>query len=133
MKDTTVTKSTGLQDAMQKATDEFEKEIANGDKTRIQSKAGVRAQVLAEAAKLITGDRASAYGNYGDQMRSIADMFNAMHAGVGGEPKLEGRHVSTILQLLKMRRRVTAQDVDSSIDLCGYTALDAEFFTKPRG
>jgi hypothetical protein len=88
--------------------------------------------VLETASDLTTGDRSNSYGNYGDQMASIAEAFNAMHFGSQDAPSLQPKHISLILMLLKLRRRVTAKDLDSIIDLCGYAALDAEFFTPPE-
>lgn len=90
-----------------------------------------RVSVLETAAHLITGDRADAYGSFRDQMEGIAQAFNGMYSDIDDAPFLEPRHVSMILMLLKLRRRVTAGDLDSSVDLCGYAALDAEFFTDP--
>jgi hypothetical protein len=92
-----------------------------------------RVSVLEAAANLITGDRSNSYGDYGEQMQSIAMAFNAMHYGSQPEaPFLNAQHISLILMLLKLRRRVTAKDLDSIVDLCGYAALDAEFFTPPE-
>ena len=88
-----------------------------------------RTAVLETASNLITGDRAESYGSYGDQMEGIAQAFNGMYSGKD-DPSLEPKHVSMILMLLKLRRRVTSGDLDSSVDLCGYAALDAEYFTN---
>lgn len=90
-----------------------------------------RVRVLETACNLITGDRAGSYGSYRDQMQAIADAFNGFYHDIDAAPFLEPRHVSMILMLLKLRRRVTAGDLDSSVDLCGYAALDAEYFTDP--
>ena len=89
-----------------------------------------RTAVLETASNLITGDRAESYGSYGDQMEGIALAFNGIYSTEGWN--LEPKHVSMILMLLKLRRRVTSGDLDSSVDLCGYAALDAEYFTKPE-
>ena len=91
-----------------------------------------RVQVLETASNLITGARADSYGSYRNQMTGIADMFNGLMHGQENAPHLDPRHISLILMLLKMRRRVTSGDLDSSVDLCGYTALDAEAFTAPE-
>lgn len=121
-----------LKEAIAAADKEFEKEMENGNgNKRMSTNTHVRGEVLMEAGKLITGDRADAYGNYKDQMQSIADMFNAMYNGIVDAPTLKAEHVSNILILLKMRRKITSNDIDSRVDMCGYTALDAEYF-KPN-
>jgi hypothetical protein len=82
-----------------------------------------RARILGRAQSLICGDRAASYGNYEDQMNAISAAFNAITG-----KDLSPQDISTILQLLKLRRMQTTSDPDSAVDLCGYAALHAEFF-----
>ena len=91
----------------------------------------IRSEILETANALINGPRADSYGSFRDQMTGIADAFNGLYHHDPEAPHLDPRHVSMILMLLKLRRRVTAGDLDSSVDLCGYAALDAEHFTDP--
>lgn len=82
-----------------------------------------RTGILETASNLISGDRASAYGDYGDQMRSLAMAFNAI-TGHDISPE----DASRFLMLLKLRRTVTATDQDTAVDICGYAALHGEHF-----
>lgn len=82
-----------------------------------------RTGVLERASNLISGDRASAYGDFGDQMRSMAAAFNAV-TGHSITPE----DASRFLMLLKIRRGITATDQDSETDLAGYAALHGEHF-----
>lgn len=82
-----------------------------------------RTGLLETASNLISGDRASAYGDYGDQMRSLATAFNAI-TGHSISPE----DASRFLMLLKIRRGITATDQDSEVDLAGYAALHGEHF-----
>lgn len=86
-----------------------------------------RRAVLDTAKGLICGDRAQSYGNYETQMHAIATAFCAITG-----KDISPADVSTLLQLLKMRRMQTSRDPDSAIDLCGYAALHAEFFLDDR-
>lgn len=117
-----------LNKAMKDADEKFVKEMEKPVPTRISAKENVRGEILMEAGKLITGDRAEQYGNFRDQMTSVADMHNALHHGLPRENRTAAQDVAEILQLLKMRRSLTATDKDSEVDLCGYTALKAEAF-----
>lgn len=87
-----------------------------------------RTQILTTADALVTGERNKSYGNFRDQMVSIAGMFNALYNEIEDAPHLDPRHVAIIMLLLKQRRIVTGGDIDSIIDLCGYAALNGEFF-----
>jgi len=82
-----------------------------------------RVGILERASNLITGDRASAYGDFGEQMRSLSRAFN----GITGKD-LSPQDVATLLMLLKIRRMQSATDQDSETDLCGYAALYGEYF-----
>ena len=82
-----------------------------------------RVALLERAANLISGDRAQAYGDFGDQMRSLSTAFNAV-TGHNITPE----DASRFLMLLKIRRGITATDQDSEIDLAGYAALHGEHF-----
>ena len=82
-----------------------------------------RTGILETASNLISGDRAEAYGDYGDQMRSLSAAFNAI-TGHNISPE----DASRFLMLLKIRRGITATDQDSETDLAGYAALHGEHF-----
>lgn len=82
-----------------------------------------RTDILETANNLITGDRADAYGDFGEQMRGISRAFE----GITGK-RLPPDDIALLLQLLKLRRFETSRDHDSMIDLAGYSALRGQYF-----
>jgi hypothetical protein len=86
----------------------------------------IREDILDNAKDLITGDRHEAYGDFGDQMKAVSSMASAA-AGKAFTP----RDIALILMCLKLRRMMTAEGVDSEVDMCGYAALFAEYFKDP--
>ena len=95
---------------------------------KLSAKDHKRGDILLEAGRLITGDRAEQYGNFKDQMESIAGMYKALHIGIPMTGNLDEKGVAEIMMLLKMRRAITSDDTDSVVDLCGYAALYGEHF-----
>ena len=85
-----------------------------------------RTLILETASNLITGPRAKSYGDFGDQMRGLAEAFN----GIKGREVLDAKDVALLLMILKLRRLETGWELDSAVDLCGYAALAGEHFTK---
>lgn len=83
-----------------------------------------RIAILEHTANLLSGSRADSYGDFGEQMRSIAGAFTAV---TGKE--IQPNHVALLLMLLKLRRLETGWDLDSCVDLAGYAALIGEYFT----
>lgn len=83
-----------------------------------------RIAILEHTSNLLSGPRAESYGDFGEQMRSIAGAFTA----ITGE-EISPNHVAILLMLLKLRRLETGWDLDSCVDLAGYAALIGEYFT----
>jgi hypothetical protein len=77
--------------------------------------------ILAEAEGLITGQRATDYGDDVEAHQAVAEMFNA----TGKLPvRIAASDVVLILRLLKIRRAVTTPNHrDSYVDECGYAAI----------
>lgn len=80
-----------------------------------------RDDILARAAQLIRGDRASDYGDFKDNAACLAAMWGA-YLGVQIDP----RDVAPMLCLLKLMRLRNGGHEDSWIDLAGYAGLGAE-------
>lgn len=85
-----------------------------------------RQGILETAIKLTTGSRAESYGDFGEQMRSLATAFN----GITGRD-LTSKEVGVMLVLLKLRRAQTTSggDQDSYVDGAAYFALLGEYFS----
>ena len=82
-----------------------------------------RTALLETANDLLTGPRADSYGDFDQQMASIATSFNALTGNT-----IRPRDVGTILLLLKIKRLNTGWDTDSAVDLAGYAALIGEHY-----
>jgi len=80
-----------------------------------------RSEVLAEADRLINGERQQNYGEAGDSFGAIAAMWSAY---LGCD--VTARDVCNMMALLKIARLRLGQHDDSSVDGCGYLALAAE-------
>lgn len=84
-----------------------------------------RTQVLAEADRLITGDRLGAYGDAAQSFARIAGMWSA-YLGVPVAPN----DAAAMMALLKISRaRGNPASVDSWVDGAGYLALGGELAT----
>ena len=85
----------------------------------------IRTAVLEEANDLITGERASDYGDAYSNFNCIATMWSAY---LGGSKKVSAQDVCHMMALLKIARlRVSGgKHWDSSVDGAGYMALGAE-------
>ena len=82
-----------------------------------------RASVLAEAHRIIYGDREKTYGHPSKNLDCIAGMWNAYLDSVG-DRYLTNKDVAVMMVLLKSAR--LANDPthrDSVVDICGYAAL----------
>lgn len=88
-----------------------------------------RSDVLSEAEKLITGDRADKYGSYWEQMRSVAIITGEL---TNNNVTMDPSDVSLLMIALKLRRLATSEQIDDAVDLAGYAALHAETFLKDR-
>jgi len=92
-----------------------------------------RKDVLEEALKLITGDRAESYGDAYENHARIAEGWNIIIKGaMMSHGLLTPAHVTLMMDWVKTSRLIESIDhVDSWIDKAGYTALGAEL-TGPR-
>ena len=87
-----------------------------------------RKDVLEEALKLITGDRAESYGDAYENHARIAEGWNVIIRGaMDSHGLLTPAHVALMMDWVKTSRLIESIDhVDSWIDKAGYTALGAE-------
>jgi len=88
-----------------------------------------RDDILARAANLIRGDRATDYGEFRKNAECLAAMWNAYLGGraeIAPVRLIEARDVGPMLALLKIMRLRNGPHADSSIDACGYLALGGE-------
>ena len=92
-----------------------------------------RKDVLEEALKLITGDRAESYGDAYENHARIAEGWNIIIRGaMMSHGLLTPDHVALMMDWVKTSRLIESIDhVDSWIDKAGYTALGAEL-TGPQ-
>ena len=84
--------------------------------------------VLAEAERIIYGDREKTYGKPSKNLETIAKMWNAYLVASGvateGGGILIGKDVAVMMVLLKAARLGNDLDHrDSVVDICGYAAL----------
>jgi len=81
-----------------------------------------RVAVLAEAAKIVSQDRNSAYGEPEDNFGRIAALWSAW-LGI----QITNVDVAALLLLVKVARlQATPNHVDSWVDIAGYAACGAE-------
>lgn len=82
----------------------------------------VRSDILAEAERLVSGDRHKAYGDAKASFERIAALWSA-YLGV----PLSAVDVGALMILLKVSRSKTNPDKrDNWVDICGYGALAGE-------
>ena len=83
-----------------------------------------RADILAEAAKLTTGDRNDAYGHPHDNLTHMADMVTAFLRGKYGEmAALDSEDMAWIMVFAKVSRTVATYKDDNYIDAAAYAAI----------
>jgi len=86
-----------------------------------------RADILAEAAKLTTGDRNAAYGHPYDNLTHMADMVSAYINGkYGCFVGLNAEDMAWIMVTAKMSRSVATHKDDNYIDAAAYAAIAGE-------
>jgi hypothetical protein len=86
----------------------------------------VRSQVLDEAGRLISGDRRSTHGDYGQEAERIGRLWGALLSLDGPVPPAT---VAAMMVALKLARLTTATGrpgLDSWVDAIGYSALGAQ-------
>lgn len=93
--------------------------------------ASPRSAVLAEASKLITGDRNSAYGEPSQDFTRSAGAANAYgYRGPDGRP-LQAHDIALLISLVKISRLMWRPDHrDSWVDLAGYAGCGYECTTQ---
>jgi hypothetical protein len=83
--------------------------------------------VLAEAERIIYGDREKTYGKPSRNLETIAKMWNAYlfkDIEAPAEGALNAKDVAAMMILLKVARLANDQTHrDSIVDICGYAAL----------
>lgn len=86
----------------------------------------IRTQILAQAEKLINGDRQAHYGPPRENFAAIAAMWTTYT----GHP-ITAADVCHMMSLLKIARLRNGPHADSSVDGAGYLALGAEMYADP--
>lgn len=83
--------------------------------------------ILDEAARILAGDRAAAYGDPTTMCQRIADLWRPILetavTAKAGALALEPRHVALCLLQLKVAREVNAPKRDNRVDMAGYAAI----------
>lgn len=85
----------------------------------------LRGAVLAEAGRVINGERQDAYGNPEDSFTDIADLWGWYL----GRPLLPS-DVAMMMALLKFAREKHQHKRDNIVDACGYLALYADIVDR---
>lgn len=80
-----------------------------------------RETVLAEAERVINGQRQGAYGHPEQNFTRIADLWNAYFKGIGFIGVVTPQDTALMMILLKVARlEATPDHRDSLVDICGY-------------
>lgn len=86
-----------------------------------------RADILAEATRLTTGDRNASYGHPFTNLTHIANMVTAFLRGKYGEmAALDAEDMAWIMVFAKAARTVAAHKDDNYIDAAAYAAIAGE-------
>jgi hypothetical protein len=86
-----------------------------------------RADILAEATRLTTGDRNASYGQPHDNLTHMADMATAFLRGKYGEmAALDSEDMAWIMVFAKASRTVATHKRDNYIDAAAYAAIAGE-------
>ncbi len=87
-----------------------------------------RSDVLAEADKYVSVDRAATHGDMEDNFREIAELWTQYT-----ESTISPLDVSVMMALLKIARLKSNPDnIDNWVDACGYLACGGELIAKVR-
>lgn len=85
-----------------------------------------RAQILDEAKRIVTQDRAATHGSPEDSFRAIADLWSA-YVGVKITP-MEACHMMVLLKIV--RAKGNPMHADNHYDGAGYFACGGEIATS---
>ena len=83
--------------------------------------------ILEEAAALVAGDRADAYGDCVDLHRRIAQLFNAY---MDGKAEASAYDAAVFLLLVKVARMRHKPSTDSHTDIAGYASICQTIFEE---
>lgn len=87
----------------------------------------VREDILAEAAKLVTGDRNKTYGSPTQNFQDTANVWNVLlRAKLGPDAKITPGDVAAMMVALKLVRMIAQPNIDNWVDIAGYAACGAE-------
>ncbi len=85
-----------------------------------------RSEILDEAKRIITKDRAATHGNPENSFALIADLWSA-YLGIPVCP-LTVCHMMTLLKIARAKGNPT--HLDSFVDACGYEAIAGELASR---
>ena len=84
-----------------------------------------------EAANLVGGDRAEAYGDANEGWGKTASIWNAILLAAGHPPIIDAHLAATMMEGLKIVRRFTGPySADHYIDSAGYAAVAGEIAAR---
>jgi len=87
-----------------------------------------RDEILKEAARIISSDRAEDYGPADESFKRIARLWTA-YLDVAVSPM----DVANMFVLSKVQRTLTSPEkTDTWLDICGYAALAGEMMTNEK-
>lgn len=87
----------------------------------------LRAMVLEEAARLITGDRNKSYGSPTQNFQNTADMWTVQFRHLlKDDAAFTASHIAQAMSLLKLARMIAGAKLDNWTDLAGYAGCGAE-------
>lgn len=95
--------------------------------------------IAAKAAELVSGDRERMHGDKETNFDNIASLWNAwldmrFPGGGGLAGDLTGADVATLMELLKIARRVSGEfNPDDFVDGAGYAAIAGELAAPGEG
>ena len=83
-----------------------------------------RADILAEASRIVTTDRNNQYGEPEDLFGLIAKLWAAY---LDGDADISAHDVAVMMGLMKCARmQANPAHLDSAVDACGYLAIAGE-------
>lgn len=84
----------------------------------------VPGSVVAEANKIIYGDREKTYGHPAKNLEAIATMWSTYLSSKFNQPiKLDAHDVCMMMPLMKIAREANLRGRDNVVDIIGYSAL----------
>lgn len=91
-----------------------------------------RAEILAEASRIITQDRNSTYGEPEDLFEAICAAWDALDKARGERPRTPSDVALYMAAFKLVRASANPRHLDSVTDAAGYSAIAGELATPPH-